>query len=160
MPGSEHFLRPSYFESLMNKMVGVFARFGWGPSYLHLLEVRGRKTGKIYRTPVNLHPFDGRQYLVGGRGHTAWSRNAGAGGTVILSRGRSSATWRTIPVADDDKPPILKSYLDMYSGTVQRFFEVPAGSPLEAFRRIADRHPVFELIRSSDSSAELPRRKP
>jgi len=159
MASSDHFLRPSYLESLLNKMVGLLARYGWGPSYIHLLEVRGRKTGRIYRTPVNLHPMDGRQFLVGGRGHTAWSRNAGAGGVVILRRGRYSASYRTIPVSNNDKPPILKSYLDAYSKTVQRFFDVPAGAPLEAFRRIVDRHPVFELIKSDDTSAGLRRRE-
>jgi deazaflavin-dependent oxidoreductase (nitroreductase family) len=147
MADAEHFLRPSYIESLLNKMVGVLARWGFGPGYIYLLEVRGRKTGKLYTTPVNLHPFGNKQYLVGGRGHTAWSRNAGAGGEVTLRRGSSEARYKTVPVSDEDKPPILKSYLDTYAKTVQRFFEVPAGSSVEAFRRIGDRHPVFELIR-------------
>ena len=44
------------------------------------------------------------------------------------------------------KPEILKSYLDRYKLTVQRYFPVPAGSPTEAFRPLTGEYPVFELI--------------
>ena len=142
---TSHFLKPSPLETLMNRCVGVFARLGIGPAYLHLLEVRGRKTGRVYSTPVNLLKLNGHEYLVGGRGHTAWSRNASAGGEVILRRGRNSQRYRVVPVPEMNKPPILRAYLQEYSNTVQRFFSVPANSPVEAFATIADRHPVFEL---------------
>jgi hypothetical protein len=45
----------------------------------------------------------------------------------------------------DQRPEILAAYLNQYARQVQRFFSVKAGSPLEAFAGIADRHPVFEL---------------
>jgi hypothetical protein len=49
-------------------------------------------------------------------------------------------------VSDEDKPEILKAYLDSFTRTVQRYFPVPAGSPAESFRPLAARYPVFELI--------------
>jgi hypothetical protein len=49
-------------------------------------------------------------------------------------------------LADDEKPEILKSYLDRYKLTVQRYFPVPAGSSTEAFRPLAGEYPVFELV--------------
>jgi hypothetical protein len=49
-------------------------------------------------------------------------------------------------LSDDEKPEILKSYLDRYKLTVQRYFLVPAGSPIEAFRLLTGQYPVFELI--------------
>jgi len=49
-------------------------------------------------------------------------------------------------VSDDEKPEILKSYLDRYRLTVQRYFLVPAGSPAEAFLPFTRDYPVFELI--------------
>jgi deazaflavin-dependent oxidoreductase (nitroreductase family) len=142
----EHFLKPSPIESLMNKTIGVLARFGIGPAYIHLLEVQGRKSGKTYTTPVNLLEVKGHRYLVGGRGHTGWSKNALAVGVVTLRRGRRSQQYRAIPVTDDRKPEILRAYLNEYRGTVQRFFSVPADSPLSTFAAIAGMHPVFELI--------------
>jgi deazaflavin-dependent oxidoreductase (nitroreductase family) len=144
-PKPEHFLKPTPIESLLNKTVAVLARIGIGPSYIRLLEVQGRRTGKTYSTPVNLLELKGRQYLVGGRGHTAWSKNAQAVGIVTLKRGSRSQQYRTIPVPDADKPPVLKAYLQEYRGTVQRFFDVPADAPLEAFASIAHKHPVFEV---------------
>jgi deazaflavin-dependent oxidoreductase (nitroreductase family) len=130
----------------MNRFVGVLAGLGLGPSYIRLLEVRGRRSGKTYSTPVNLLELNGHRYLVGGRGHTAWSKNALAAGVVTLKRGARSEYVRAIPLSDDLKPPILKAYLQEYRNTVQRFFAVPVNSPVEAFAAIADRHPVFELV--------------
>jgi deazaflavin-dependent oxidoreductase (nitroreductase family) len=145
MNASEHFLKPTAFERAMNKTVGLLARYGLGPSYLHLLRVRGKKTGKIYSTPVNLFQLNGKLYLVGGRGHTAWSKNAGVVGEVTLVRGGRVRNYRAVSVPAAARPEILKGYLDEYRSTVQKFFSVQAGSPVEAFRAIAERHPVFEL---------------
>ena len=41
---------------------------------------------------------------------------------------------------------IIKAFLDRYASQVQRFFDVPAGSPADAFRAVASRTPVFELV--------------
>jgi deazaflavin-dependent oxidoreductase (nitroreductase family) len=142
----KHFLKPTAFERLANKTVAHLARLGIGPHYLHLLRVTGRKTGKVYSTPVNLLEINGRCYLVGGRGHAAWSKNAGAVGEVTLIRGTSSRKYRVVPIPDHEKPEILKAYLEEYRYTVQKFFSVPAGSPIEAFRPIANRHPAFEVF--------------
>ena len=142
---SDYFVKPGVFARLLNKTVGMLVRIGLGPSYIRLLRVQGRRTGKVYSTPVNVLEFRGRHYLVGGRGHTGWSRNAAALGVVDLVRGRHRQRFRLVPVTDDAKLEILKAYLDAYSKTVQRFFSVAAGSPVESFRTIADRHPVFEL---------------
>jgi len=142
---SDYFLKPRLLERAMNKVVGLLVRIGIGPSYLRLLRVQGRKTGKIYSTPVNLLEFRGRYYLVGGRGHTGWSRNAATAATVALVRGRNTRRYNVLPISDDRRLEILKAYLDEYRNTVQRFFAIPAGSSPEAFRSIADRHPVFEL---------------
>jgi deazaflavin-dependent oxidoreductase (nitroreductase family) len=147
MPATpQHFLKPSLIARWMNKTVGLLARIGIGPAYIRLLRVRGRSSGKIYSTPVNLLEFAGRQYLVSARGHTGWSKNAAVVGVVELARGRDIGRYRVRAVADADKPEILKAYLNQYSKTVQRFFSVPAGSSTEAFRAVAERHPVFELL--------------
>ena len=44
-----------------------------------------------------------------------------------------------------ERPPVLKAYLDRFAGEVQRFFPVPTGSSIEAFRDLAPRYPIFEL---------------
>jgi hypothetical protein len=51
-------------------------------------------------------------------------------------------------VPDGEKPELLKAYLDRFTLTTRRYFPVPAGSPAEAFRALAARYPVFELLAS------------
>jgi hypothetical protein len=96
---------------------------------------------------VDVLDRDGKRYLVAPRGYTQWVRNAIASGTVSLKKGRRTEEFGTRLLPDDEKPEILKSYLDRYKLTVQRYFPVPAGSPSEAFRPLGRDYPVFELIR-------------
>jgi hypothetical protein len=89
----------------------------------------------------------GKRYLVAPRGYTQWVRNAIASGTVSLKKGRWSEEFGVRLISEDDeRPEILKSYLDRYKLTVQRYFPVPAGSPTEAFRPLTEDYPVFELV--------------
>ena len=60
-------------------------------------------------------------------------------------------------LTDADKPAIIKAFLDRFASQVQRFFEVPAGSPADAFRAVATRTPVFELLASAASESEFTR---
>ena len=41
---------------------------------------------------------------------------------------------------------MLKAYLDRFKMTVQRYFPIPAGSPVERFALVAAGYPVFELM--------------
>lgn len=111
-----------------------------------LLQVRGRKTGRVYSSPVNLLQFGGKTYLVAPRGRTQWVRNAEASGEVVLKRGGARNEYRLKPLADPEKLEILKLYLDKYKSAVQRYFPVSAGSPAAAFQDIASNYPVFELV--------------
>ena len=56
--------------------------FGMGLAHNYVLEVRGRKSGRIYSAPIDLLEFEGRRYLVAPRGETQWVRNARAAGRV------------------------------------------------------------------------------
>src|SRR5438132_11562291 len=62
---------------------------------------------------------------------------------LLQVRGRTSGRVYYTPVADVEKPEILKTYLSRYRTTVQRYFPVPAGSPLESFSNLASMYRVF-----------------
>jgi deazaflavin-dependent oxidoreductase (nitroreductase family) len=143
---SEHFNQPRTLVRAFNKFFGLLVGLGLGLPHNYLLQVRGRKSGRVYSTPVDVLSRDGKRYLVAPRGHTQWVRNAIASSTVSLKKGRQSEEFGLRIVSDDEKPEILKSYLDRFKLTVQRYFPVPAGSPTEAFRPLSGRYPVFELI--------------
>jgi deazaflavin-dependent oxidoreductase (nitroreductase family) len=140
------FRKPTAIEALFNSALGFLVGLGIAPQYMQLLQVRGRKSGRVYSTPVNLLQVGGKPYLVAPRGATQWVRNAEASGEVVLKRGSARRKYRLRPVPDAEKPEILKLYLDSYKSAVQRYFPVPAGSPALAFRDIAANYPVFELL--------------
>src|SRR6059058_5650621 len=137
------FHAPSGLERVFNRIYGSLIGLGLGFSYNYLLEVRGRKSGRTYSTPIDLLELNGKRYLVAPRGRTQWVRNAEAAGEVMLERGASRRRFRIRAVPNEDKPEILKTYLDRFKLAVQRYFAVPAGSDAGAFREIADRYPVF-----------------
>jgi deazaflavin-dependent oxidoreductase (nitroreductase family) len=145
-PQQPTFRKPSAVEALFNRAFGLLVGLGIAPGYMQLLQVRGRKSGRIYSSPVNLLQFDGKPYLVAPRGATQWVRNAEAAGEIVLKRRSTWHKYRLRPVSDPEKPQILKLYLESYKSAVQRYFPVPAGSPAAAFRDIASNYPVFELI--------------
>jgi len=145
------FREPSAVERVFNKIFGVFVGLGVAPGYNHLLQVRGRKTGRVYSTPVNILEIGGKRFLVAPRGRTQWVRNAEASGEIVLKRGTTRRRCRLRPVGADEKLDVLKTYLDRYNLAVQRYFPVRAGSEARAFREIADRYPVFELRDAPDS---------
>ena len=142
------FQKPSAMEAAFNRALGFLVGLGIGPSYMWLLQVRGRKTGHVYSTPVNLLELGGKTYLVAPRGRTQWVRNAEAAGEITLKRGSTRKRFRLRALSDSEKPELLKAYLERYRSQVQRYFSVRAGSPAEAFRGVAGDYPVFELIAS------------
>jgi deazaflavin-dependent oxidoreductase (nitroreductase family) len=140
------FQKESAVDRIFNRLMGRAVAFGIGPGYMRLLEVRGRKSGKTFTTPVNLLELDGRRYLVAARGETAWARNARAAGHVVLRKGSRHESCAVRELDNAEKPRILKAFLDRFASQVQRFFNSPAGSPEDSFRATAAGKPVFELI--------------
>jgi deazaflavin-dependent oxidoreductase (nitroreductase family) len=145
-PTVPSFRPPSLVERIFNKVYGFAVGLGLGSSYNYLLQVRGRKSGKIFSTPIDLLELGGKRFLVAARGRTQWVRNAEAAGEITLKKGKSRQWFRLRALSDQEKPEILKAYLDRFKSEVQRFFEVPAGSPVEAFAEVVASHPAFELI--------------
>jgi deazaflavin-dependent oxidoreductase (nitroreductase family) len=147
------YLKPTPIERVFNQAFGLMVRLGIGLSHNYLLQVRGRKTGRIYSTPVDVLDLSGRRFLVSGRGQTQWVRNALAAGGVALAKGNRQLSFTLRAIPDDEKAPILKAYLERFKLTVQRYFPIPATSPVADFEQIAERYPVFELLPAADLSA-------
>jgi hypothetical protein len=86
-----------------------------------------------------------KRYLVAPRGDTQWVRNVVVSQKATLVKGAKRETVHLHAITDDAKPEILKAYLDRYRVTVQRYFPIPAGSPLKDFEPLVERYPVFEI---------------
>ena len=143
---ASHFEAPSPLERLVSRIFGVLVGLGIGLPHNYLLQVRGRRSGRLYATPVDVLTYADTRFVVAGRGTTQWVRNARASGQVVLRKGFRREELRVRELPDAEKPAVLKAYLDRFKLTVQRYFPVRAGSPISDFVALADRYPVFELI--------------
>ena len=139
--------RPDWFTShLFNPAVAGLTRLGISILGSRVLRVRGRTSGAVRSTPVNLLTIGGTRYLVAPRGKTQWVRNLRAAGDGELVLGRRVEHFRALEIPDTDKVPILREYLRRWKFEVGAFFEgVGADSPESELRRIAPDHPVFEI---------------
>ncbi|MGH3488542.1 MAG: nitroreductase/quinone reductase family protein [Actinopolymorphaceae bacterium] len=111
-----------------------------------LLRVRGRTSGELRTTLVNLLEVDGVRYLVAPRGHTQWVRNLRAAGSGELALGRRVTPVSAEELSDDAKIPILRAYLKRFGWEVGMFFDnLNKNSPDEDLRKAATGFPVFRL---------------
>lgn len=145
MASQNEYKPPSTAEKTFNRLFGFLAGVGFAPSFIYLLEVTGRKSGKTHSTAVNLMDFRSKQFLVAPRGRTQWVKNAEASGEVILKRG-ARRKFRLRALADAEKPEVLKEYLTRYKSAVQKFFPIQPDASIDAFGKIAQDYPAFELI--------------
>lgn len=133
---------------LFNRTVAGLTRLGlsvWGS---RVLEVRGRRSGEVRRTPVNLLAFGGVTYLVAPRGETQWVRNVRAtGGHLDLVLGRRRTHYVATELPDDAKVAPLRAYLARWKVEVGTFFEGigPDASDAE-LAAISPGYPVFSLV--------------
>lgn len=142
-----HFKRPGWFtRNVLNRVVARLTRLGlsvWGS---RVLEVRGRTRGQWRRTPVNLLSHEGGRYLVAPRGNTQWVRNLRASGEGRLLLGRRSEPFGASELTDEQKPAVLRAYLERWKAEVGVFFEgVGADSSEQELREAAPKHPVFRV---------------
>lgn len=146
---TNHYRKPGWFtRKVFNGAVVGATRLGlslWGS---RVLEVRGRRTGQPRQTPVNLLALGDKTYLVAPRGEAEWVRNVRAdGGRLDLLLGRRRTHYLATELADDDKVPVLRAYLERWRAEVGVFFDgVGARSSDETIRAIASRHPVFAIV--------------
>jgi len=115
------------------------------PKRLYALTIRGRKSGKLFSTPVTLMFNGGKRYLVSPYGDVNWVKNARQAGEVMVEQGSKKETLKIREVSAHDAAPILKQYLQNVT-IVRSYFEVDKDAPVEAFEPTASAHPVFELI--------------
>ena len=103
--------RMSRATRVINSLFRTLTRFGLGASYRHILTVQGRKTGRLYSTPVDVLELDGQRWLVAAYGPTSWVANARAAGEVTLSRRGRSQQFEVEEAASTAAVPVLRNYI-------------------------------------------------
>ena len=148
MTTTARYVAPDWFtRRIFNPLVARLTRWGISLKGSRILEVRGRTSGETRSTVVNLLTVDGVRYLVAPRGETQWVRNIRAdAGRGVLRLGRHAQEFRATEVADDDKAPILRAYLQQWAWEVGRFFDgLTAKSPDADLATAAPGFPVFRV---------------
>jgi deazaflavin-dependent oxidoreductase (nitroreductase family) len=143
----EMYKRPSFLVAkVANPLVNLLIRLGLRPSGAHTLIVTGRKSGKPRPTPVNPLDYDGRRYLVAPRGTTEWVLNLRAAGGARLRGGRKTWEFTATEVPVEDRPQIIRAYLERWGTVTAGQFGVAKDASVEQLRDIAADHPVFEIF--------------
>jgi deazaflavin-dependent oxidoreductase (nitroreductase family) len=137
---------------LVNVLVRRLVRLGLAGTHTYLLSVSGRRSGRLYTTPVILVE-NGDRFLVAPYGAVGWVRNIRAGGRATLSRRnrREEITVRELAAAES--APVLREYLRRVR-VVRPFFDASPDAPLEALAREAEQHPVFRIQTTTQASRQ------
>jgi deazaflavin-dependent oxidoreductase (nitroreductase family) len=142
------YVQPGRATKLFNAIVALCTRLGitvWGSRQLY---VRGRSSGELRQTPVNLLTFEGQQYLVAPRGVTQWVRNIRVAGEGELRLGRRTEKFRPVELKDEQKPAVLRAYLKRWKMEIGVFFDgVGPDATDEQLLAIAAGYPVFRVER-------------
>jgi deazaflavin-dependent oxidoreductase (nitroreductase family) len=116
---------------------------------LVLLSVPGRKSGKVFTTPVALVQHGNERWLVAAFGEVNWVRNLRAAGMAQFTRGWHTEAIGVAELEAQEAAPILKQYLKASQRVsfIKPYFHVTPHSSLADFVQAAAHHPVFRVVR-------------
>ena len=136
--------RAGFGRTLGNRVTSMMAKLGIGPAALHILIVRGRRTGRERATPLDVLELGPSRYLVAPYGVVNWVRNVRAADHISLRRGRRTTTWLATEVFGPDAVPPIREYIRTVPVT-RNYWEVGPDARDAQIQVIAPRHPVFLL---------------
>lgn len=131
-----------------NAVFGTMTQLGIGAGYRRILTVRGRKTGQLRSTPVDVMDIAGYKWLVAPYGVSSWVRNVRAAGEVSLTRRQHTERYRAEEVTGLGAVPVLRMYIGKVRVT-RPYFDATAGSSEEELLVEVPRHPVFRLTQQT-----------
>lgn len=140
--------RVTFSVRLGNLMSSTLVRLGVPVGSVHLLTVRGRKSGEPRTTPIAVVAQEGKRYLIAPFGAVNWVRNLRAAkGEATLARSRRTEAIRAVELAPEAAALVLRESVRARGGPsfVRDYLSVNANSSLEEFEREVLTHPVFLL---------------
>jgi hypothetical protein len=119
-----------------------------------MLEVQGRRSGRVISFPVVIADYEHERYLVAMLGeNTNWVRNVrAADGRAVLRHGRREAV-RLEDVPAIRRPAVLRRYMACAPGA-RPHIPIDRRAPVEDFEQIAAQIPVFRV--TTETSAHTP----
>ncbi len=115
---------------------------------LRILRVRGRKSGKLYETPVRVATFEGGRYIVASTGESQWVRNLRTSGSADFLVGTTVEPILAHELQDREKIRFWTWYCQqpMYATRVRYGLGTNTKQLMpEGLERLARRYPVFRI---------------
>lgn len=92
-----------------------------------VIEVPGRRTGQVRRTPVGyVREPDGSLLVAASAEHTQWARNLEAAGRCRVTIGADSAEYDAVRLPDDARAPVVVALILRYGTPAERLGAGPA----------------------------------
>jgi deazaflavin-dependent oxidoreductase (nitroreductase family) len=137
--------RISAGKRLVNNLFRVLTEHGLGADFRQVLSVRGRKTGTLRSTPVDVMEVAGHRWLVAPYGEVNWVRNIrAADGQATLRRGRHVENLHAIEIRPDEAVPVIRTYIRSVPVTA-KYWDVTGDSTDAEIAEDGANHPVFRL---------------
>ena len=137
--------RPTRLGRFINRGMAWWSALGLPPKFQAVLEVKGRKSGRIRSNPVVIATVAGQRYLVSMLGPDSdWVKNVEAAhGNVVIRQGlRNQVHLEFVP--PDQRAPVLKEYVRLAPGGGAHF-PLPASAAESDFAAIAESYPVYRI---------------
>ena len=137
--------RPTRIGKIWNRAIAWISGLGLTPQILLTLQVKDRRSGRLYSTILVVAHHLGQRYLVSMLGdRSEWVQDVrAAGGKALIKRGRSWPIVLTdIPPAE--RAPILKAWCQIATSG-RKHLPVAYDAPVSAFESIAADYPVFRI---------------
>ena len=144
----------AWYRNISNRLGVFLTSLGLAPRDAVTLEVRGRRSKKVRRTPVLRTRYRGEDYLVALAGESEWVRNVRAAEGRAVIRRRGARPVRLVEVPVDERPSIISEYLrrgaerggsKAAAKQARYYFGLNAEPSLEEIRAVADYYPVFRV---------------
>jgi deazaflavin-dependent oxidoreductase (nitroreductase family) len=136
----------------VGRIVQLLIRAGVRLGPVMLLTVRGRKSGLLRTSAVDVFVRDGRYWLIATHAADAnWVRNLRVAGEGTLRRGRRLHTFTAVQLPIAEAAAVLKEVAGprlarpVGGYVLRQTLGVSGNVGLDEFTRVAAEHPVFEL---------------
>lgn len=112
-----------------------------------VLEVAGRRSGRVVRFPLGMADLDGQWYLVSMLGEQSnWVQNVRAARGRATLRHRRRIACQLVKVPVSERAPIIKRYLEQVPGA-RPHIPVDRHALVAEFEALSTRYPVFRVVR-------------
>lgn len=131
---------------VVNWIIKNLSKRGRLPDRIQTLIVKGRKTGKVFETPVSIVDTEDGKWIVAPYGEVNWVKNIRAADQVeVRMNGGLKKSYTASEITAKESAPVIKKYLEIEKFP-KDYFQVTERSTLLEIEGEAHRYPVFQLF--------------